>query len=108
MGERQGAGWSGSIYGNYPVQGEGRVDGHAWYFRARGAAWSMEIVEDTSISPDVLPVVGPSCAGWLVEEDWGTWPEAGRMEDDTAWQLIEQTLARFRRGELPYIQHEPL
>ncbi|MDY7225330.1 hypothetical protein [Hyalangium rubrum] len=108
MSERQGAGWSGSVYGNHPVQGDGRVDGHAWYFRAKWAAWSMEIVEDTSISPEVMPVVGPEHPGWLVEEDWGTSPEASRMDDATAWQLIEQTIARFRRGELPYIRPEPL
>ncbi|HZD70760.1 MAG TPA: hypothetical protein VFA45_18245 [Actinomycetes bacterium] len=32
------------MLGGYaPVQGEGIVDGHAWYFRARWAGWSFLI-----------------------------------------------------------------
>ena len=29
--------------GNCPVQGEGEVDGHAFYFRARGNEWQFHV-----------------------------------------------------------------
>ncbi|UOD28030.1 hypothetical protein INH39_21455 [Massilia violaceinigra] len=42
-------------------------------------------------------------AGWLAEEDYGTWPEAGWMTPMTAWPLIEKCIEKFRAGQLPYI-----
>ena len=101
MSERSGDGWYGKLGGNCPVQGWGRVDDHAWYFRARGDCWRMEIAYDRKVSEDDLPNVWPPrFPGWIVEEDWGTWPEAGYMEECIAWQLIETTIARLRAGEL--------
>ncbi|HLJ64633.1 MAG TPA: hypothetical protein VKT70_11040 [Stellaceae bacterium] len=37
-------GLSGELYGNCPVQGEGTICGFYFYFRARGNAWSCEVV----------------------------------------------------------------
>ena len=102
MVERSGNGWHGAITGRAPVQGWGRVDGHPWYFRARGDAWSFEIADDLELDEAVLPVVDDENAGWLVEEDWGTWPKASYMDPDIAWSIVEACIARFRSGQLPY------
>ena len=32
-----------SLGGNCPVQAEGLIDGHPFFFRARGAHWSMTV-----------------------------------------------------------------
>jgi hypothetical protein len=106
MSEQSGDGWEGYIGGNCPVQGWGRVDGHPWYFRARGAAWSMEIAESKSIDPEWLPVEGEASC-WLIEEDWGVWPQAGYMADAIAWQLIRNVIDKFRVGQLPYLPITP-
>ncbi|WP_148212616.1 hypothetical protein [Hahella chejuensis] len=105
MFERSGVNWNGYVSGSCPVQGCGIVDNHPWYFRARGDSWSMEIAEDQSIDCECLPLVGPY-PGWLIEESWGKWPEAGYMEAAVAWELIEKVFEQFRNNELPYIAGE--
>ncbi|HEX8614630.1 MAG TPA: hypothetical protein VF800_25400 [Telluria sp.] len=65
----------------------------------------MEIVDDESIDPEQLPVVG-DLPGWLIEEDYGVWPEAGYMKSATAWPLIEKCIEKFRAGNLPYFSSE--
>ncbi|NHZ83634.1 hypothetical protein F2P44_30850 [Massilia sp. CCM 8695] len=102
MDERTGAGWCGYLAGQSPLQGSGRVDGFPWYFRARGSSWSLEIVDDKDVDPEQLPCVGV-LPGWLVEEDYGRWPQAGYMTPMTAWPLIEKCIEKFRAGQLPYI-----
>jgi hypothetical protein len=63
------------IGGNCPVQAEGTIDGALFYFRARGSSWSIEI-------GDTLPF------HWEYREDYGTWPDAGYMEEDEARAFI--------------------
>jgi hypothetical protein len=99
MSQRSGNNWFGYIEGQTPVQGRGRVDGYPWYFRARGESWSMEIAEDQTIDCAYLPSVG-YCSGWFVGERWGIWPEAGYMDEDIAWSLVEEVFTKFRNGEL--------
>lgn len=107
MRERSGSGWNGYVEGAGPLQGCGRVDGFPWYFRARGDSWSIEIAEDASLDPEVLPVVGGENSGWLVEEDFGVWPEASYMNPNIAWSLIEECIERFRAKQIPYISAKP-
>lgn len=54
----------GTLGGNCPVQAEGTVDGHEFYFRARGSYWSMSIGGDD--------VVGKPA--WYYEEPYGSGP----------------------------------
>lgn len=107
MAARAGDGWHGVVEGRAPVQGFGRVDGHAWYFRARWAAWSMEIAQDRAMDPDAFPTVGADCSGWLMEEDWGTESEASFMNEDAAWALITRCIEHFRSGQMPYVEVRP-
>ncbi|TBH28145.1 hypothetical protein ELG63_36270 [Rhizobium leguminosarum] len=75
------------IFGMVPVQAHGKIDGHFFYFRARGAEWRIEI--GGSDDGKQLPFF------WYSEE-WGTWPDAGYMSQDQAFELIKQGAAMFR------------
>lgn len=78
---RKGNGWHGKLYGRCPVQGDGEIDGHLWFFRARGSIWSFEVIgfpETNKTYP------------------WGKWPDAGNMPEDVAWKHIIESLESFR------------
>lgn len=74
------------IGGNCPVQAEGSVGGYEFYFRARGARWSMSIGgEDVVMDP-----------AFYHEEEWGTGPfDAGWMPEDVALQMIGKSAKIF-------------
>ena len=60
--------------GNCPVQAEGTIDGKPFYFRARGASWSMSIGgSDVVGNPDwyYQQAYGDDSysAGWMTEEE---------------------------------------
>lgn len=62
--------------GNCPVQAEGNINGHPFYFRARGHAWTLEIT----------PYIGDP---WTYIEAYGTEPfAAGWMDESEANDLI--------------------
>jgi hypothetical protein len=63
--------------GNCPVQAEGTVNGVPFYFRARGARWTMGIGGDVVGNPD-----------WRVELPYGTDYEAGWMSLEEAEAFI--------------------
>jgi len=99
---RTGDGWHGTIGGLCPVQGDGEVDGHAWYFRARGAAWEMVIADGHD---DPLDCYGPERKpGWFKRDPFENWPHAGYMPLPVAWEKIQQTIKAFRDGTLTRIQ----
>lgn len=75
------------IFGMVPVQAHGRIDGHFFYFRARGAEWRIEI--GGSDDGKQLPIFWHS-------EEWGTWPDAGYMSHEQAFELIRKSAAMFR------------
>ncbi|APR80929.1 Hypothetical protein A7982_06276 [Minicystis rosea] len=93
MSERHGDGWSGEIGGNCPVQGDGRVDEKPWYFRARGGAWSFEVADDPLCS-DANWVSASGEPGVMFEEDYDG--DAGWMDVDEAWRLVEEAITRYR------------
>ena len=87
-----------------PVQFEGTVDGHPWYFRARYQSWSFQIAE----SPDAEPVlVGweppRGVAGWTMERPWIEEDEygAGYKPHRHALRLIYICLRWWSEGRLP-------
>lgn len=82
-----------------PVQAEGRVDGHYFYFRARGSYWRFELggSEQGSRSPR-----------WWHEESWPsiTGFEAGYMSDEEAVGCILKSIDLFRSGKNDHFKPE--
>lgn len=71
--------------GAAPVQGEGFIGSHLrWYFRSRGEKWRFHVYPaGSSLFSDDIAVV---------EEAYGTWPEAGFISEDQALEFIEKAL----------------
>ena len=88
------------LYGEAPVRGDGRVDGHPFYFRARHSHWTFTVCTSHDLDPSVLR--GPDSDGWFTEDDFegflhsGDFANASRMPYDTARQLIADSIAVFR------------
>ena len=101
MGDHCSDGFDGSIGGSCPVQGYGTVDGHAWYFRARGEHWALHIAA-IGHDDDVCGA-GEDAPGWCV---WAKWCDdtygAGYMPEAEAWQLIEGAISTWRGGNAEY------
>lgn len=74
--------------GNCPVQADGTVDGKPFYFRSRGASWSMSI--------GGADVVGEP--EWYHEQPYGEWPAAGWITTDEAEAFIASAVCAFREG----------
>lgn len=72
--------------GNCPVQIEGRVGDVPFYFRARGAHWSLGIGND--------PIGDPE---WEYEEPYGEWPEAGWMPLHEAYDFLIEGVNRWNK-----------
>ncbi len=104
MSERAGINWTGDIGGNCPVQGYGTIDGHPWYFRARGECWTIDI--SVSSDKDPLDVGEPDAPGWHDEGYFGEWPSAGWMSDEEAWSFVERAMTAFNAGKLQYVTND--
>jgi hypothetical protein len=74
--------------GNCPVQAEGTVNGEPFYFRARGARWSMEIGGAPS----------DGVAEWQYTEGYQEWPAAGWMPEAEARDFIAKAAALWASG----------
>ena len=73
--------------GYCPVQAEGTIDGHPFYFRARGSAWALQV-------GGADPVIAPA---FVYREDWPGGPfDAGWMSEDDAMRMIEKGAQKFR------------
>ncbi len=69
--------------GACPVQGEGAVDGHEAYYRARGTGWSLEIMLGEGET-------------WNYGENAYAWPDGGWLHRDESSANIEKGVAMFR------------
>lgn len=76
------------IGGNCPVQAKGFVDGHAFYFRARGDSWQFHVAptSDLIFDADVFYIC----------RDYGEFPDAGWMPRHEALGFIVQAIGEFR------------
>jgi hypothetical protein len=73
--------------GNCPVQAEGTVGNKKFYFRSRGARWSMNIGgEDLITNPE-----------WRYEEPYGETFEAGWITEVEARLFIEKAVRKYRK-----------
>jgi hypothetical protein len=77
------------IGGNCPVQAEGTIDGKPFYFRARGASWSLGIGGADPCGD----------AEWEHTEAFGTWSDAGWMEVEQAEAFLRAAAGRYATGE---------
>jgi hypothetical protein len=100
-----------AMYGNCPVQGERLIDlddgsvAYA-YFRARGAAWSVDVWKSPTIAG--YPVVSASLVGaltlpdgdpsWCVWAPWGQWPHAGWMDYAVADGIFDLMIDAYLAG----------
>ncbi|MBY5551067.1 hypothetical protein HFO61_30450 [Rhizobium leguminosarum] len=82
------------IGGSVPVQAEGTIDGRAFYFRARGSQWSLDIGVDANTAFDANPI-----PLWWHVEPWGEWPDAGYMPEDVALAMIDKAVALYREQQ---------
>jgi hypothetical protein len=72
--------------GNCPVQATGTIDGRNFYFRARGARWSIGVGGDSVGAPT-----------WRYEEPYGEGPfDAGWMDTEIAKQMINKGATLYR------------
>ena len=72
-----GEGWWCHAGGCYPVQGMGVVDGCRFYFRARGAGWTVDI----SLHPDLDPLdIDEETAGEMLSDIEKEEKEARRIK----------------------------
>ena len=90
-----------------PVQIEGDVDGHAFYFRARGISWSIgfsrDVMTDAHIQdarcitqvekdhPRRQAISGP-----CIMEAAGTRKDLSFMPHDEAWELVDVLVKAFK------------
>lgn len=75
-----------------PVQAEGLIDDHPYYFRSRGSHWEFHVGELGGNA------VGGPCvyykAGYV-----GEWPAAGYLPVDDAKRIIAMCVEEFRSGK---------
>lgn len=82
----------GRIMGLCPVEGEGSVDGHEFYFKARGQRWKLYVAAVAGEAGDPL-----DASAWSTGAPWGDDPHgAGYMSEEEAWRLIEEGVAKWR------------
>lgn len=91
-----------NIEGNCPVQADGLIDDHPYYFRARGEGWEMTIAR-----PDAPEHETGTPRACLPEREYvayfrcgyiGEWPAAGWISVEDAKALIEMCFAQFKGG----------
>lgn len=79
-----------SIGGMCPVQAEGTIDGQPFYFRSRGAFWSMSIGgADVVGEPD-----------WYYDEPYGEWLDAGYIEVEEALWFVDRAVMLYRQRDI--------
>jgi hypothetical protein len=92
------------IGGACPLQAEGFIDGHPFYFRARGDRWQIGLAaqggtQDDAVQATIMRDLPPGY--WYYEEDYGE-PNgfaAGWMPVREGLEFIEQAAQRFRAGD---------
>ena len=84
-----------------PVQAEGTLDGHPFYFRARGAEWTFSLAEEPGLDPSCID--SPESAagrGYFLAEQYGEPGSfaASYLELAEARDLIDDCARRYRAG----------
>jgi hypothetical protein len=85
--------------GMCPVQCDGRIDGHAFYFRARGERVSLSVTHGPArerFNLDAVDVSIGRAPGFHLEAWHGPWPEAGYLEQEEAWAYLLRGLIAWK------------
>lgn len=82
----------GPCEGNCPVQSEGFIDDHPYYFRSRGSHWTFDVS-----APDGDAVAGPSV--YSKAAFVGPWPAAGWLPEKDAEKIVADCVAEFKAGK---------
>lgn len=88
-----------SLGGFCPVQGDGTLDGHPFYFRARGEHWTFSVADEPGSDPVAVGSGYHGVPGWIKTSAYGSAPyEAGWMPHDTAERLVLRAAAEYCQG----------
>jgi hypothetical protein len=82
-----------------PVQAEGTLDGHPFYFRARGDRWTFSVAEEPGVDPVQIDSVESAVGrGYFLAAPYGAPGSfaAGYMALAEARDLIEECIRRYR------------
>jgi hypothetical protein len=89
------------LAGMCPVQAEGTIEGHRFYFRSRGSHWRCEVYEippaemtEEELSQWEWKHIAFQRSGYV-----GPWPEAGWLDTKVATAHIENSLNEFLAGK---------
>lgn len=90
------------IYGYAPVQADGRLAGHPFYFRARWDHWDFVLCTNADIDPSCLgqgdepgPFREGEFEGFALWGDFGSDAEASSMPYAVAERLIRECASRY-------------
>lgn len=76
-----------------PFQAEGLIDGHPFYFRSRGDAWSFTVLKEKTAWLDY--VAWAERDSFYYEEDYGVWPDAGYITKAEAISFMNKGAKLF-------------
>ena len=82
-----------------PVQAEGTLDGHPFYFRARGDHWAFSVAEEPGLDPVFIDSAeSAEGRGWFLEAQYGAAGSfaASWMPLAEARELIGDCARRYR------------
>jgi len=82
-----------------PVQAEGTVDGHPFYFRARGDQWAFSVAEETGLDPVYIDSAESAVGrGYFLAAEYGASGSfaASYMPLAEARDLIGECVGRYR------------
>ncbi len=93
------------IYGRHPVQAEGRVRGHPFYFRAKWDFWTFTVCKNNE-NPEVPSCINPpkdepgffqdgEYQGFYLSGDYGADKDASNMKVDIAGKIIRNCVKKF-------------
>jgi hypothetical protein len=92
------------IYGHAPVQADGRLLGHPFYFRARWSGWSFTLCNNADIDPAALMegdkpgmFSNGEFRGFALWGEYGTSTEASYMPYVIAERLIRECASEYAR-----------
>jgi hypothetical protein len=82
------------IGGKCPVQAEGTIDGHPFYFRSRWNRWAFAVDPEGDPTGILMGVK----EGFVRREIYGEPPEAGHISAETVLKLIERCADEYIRS----------